>query len=250
MSDKVLGVIGQKYEDRKTGKSGVLESRDEKYKTLMLRGDDGVSFNICNSTFRSNWRKVKEDVEDVAETEPAETEPVEQEVVNSEVEQKETTEPAEETESVKNTETEDKPKKKRKAKFKKQESLPSKSYEGITDEDAIATLIESVMKVRKIEVFNEADCLSLAVDDVIIANIRNNDNGTYNIAMLPDLFTLVDWRGKLHTSSIEYKTGSDNYLGVIVDTKQSCIPEILDIIEETVKDINVYGYTTEESEEE
>lgn len=242
MSDKVLGVIGQKYEDRKTGKSGVLESRDEKYKTLMLRGDDGVSFSICNSTFRSNWRKVKEDV--------VETEPVEQEVVNSEVEQKETTEPTEETESVKNTETKDKPKKKRKAKSEKQESLPSKSYEGITDEDAIATLIESVMKVRKIEVFNEADCLSLAVDDVIIANIRNNDNGTYNIAMLPDLLTLVDWRGKLNTLSIEYKTGADNYLGVIVDTKQSCIPEILDIIEETVKDINVYGYTTEESEEE
>lgn len=247
MSDKVLGVIGQKYEDRKTGKSGVLESRDEKYKTLMLRGDDGVSFSICNSTFRSNWRKVKEDV---VETEPVETEPVEQEVVNSEVEQKETTEPTEETESVKNTETKDKQKKKRKAKSEKQESLPSKSYEGITDEDAIATLIESVMKVRKIEVFNEADCLSLAADDVIIANIRNNNNGTYNIAMLPDLFTLVDWRGKLNTLSIEYKTGADNYLGVIVDTKQSCIPEILDIIEETVKDINVYGYTTEESEEE
>lgn len=52
-----VGIIGQMYEDRKTGKKGVLESRETKYKTLMMRGDDGKSFNITYSTFKSNWRK-------------------------------------------------------------------------------------------------------------------------------------------------------------------------------------------------
>lgn len=61
MSEKsvvsVPGIIGQMYEDRKTKKRGVLESREEKYKTLMLRADDGKSFNITYATFKSNWRK-------------------------------------------------------------------------------------------------------------------------------------------------------------------------------------------------
>lgn len=51
------GIIGQMYEDRKSKKRGVLESRETKYKTLMFRAEDGSSFNITYSTFRSNWRK-------------------------------------------------------------------------------------------------------------------------------------------------------------------------------------------------
>lgn len=57
---KEIGVIGQKYEDRKTGKSGVLVSRDLKCKTLMLEADDGKTFLIANATFRSGWRKSKD----------------------------------------------------------------------------------------------------------------------------------------------------------------------------------------------
>lgn len=52
-----IGVIGQIYEDRKSKKRGVLESRNEKYKTLMMRDEKGGSFTIVYSTFRSNWRK-------------------------------------------------------------------------------------------------------------------------------------------------------------------------------------------------
>ena len=54
---QVVGIIGQMYEDRKSKRVGVLESREEKYKTLMLRDKEGKSFNITYSTFRSNWRK-------------------------------------------------------------------------------------------------------------------------------------------------------------------------------------------------
>lgn len=248
MSDKTVGIIGQKYEDRKTGKCGVLESRDEKYKTLMFRGDDGLTFSISNSSFRSNWRKVKEEV---VETAPVETESVEEEVVESVVE--ETTESAEEIEpeveaEAEPEETEVKPKKKRKAKSEKKEPTPSKSYEGVTDEEALANFVEDIMSSRKVNITNEADVLEVSVDDVLVIRIGKNDNGIYNLAMLPDVFTLSDWRGKLNTLSIQYKTGADYYLGVIVDTKESCIPEILDIITETVRDINVYGYTVEEDD--
>lgn len=248
MSDKTVGIIGQKYEDRKTGKCGVLESRDEKYKTLMFRGDDGLTFSISNSSFRSNWRKVKEEV---VEAEPIETESVEEEVVDSVVE--ETTESAEEIEpeveaEVEPEETEVKPKKKRKAKSEKKEPTPPKSYEGVTDEEAIANFVEDIMHTRDVKVAKEAGVLEIFADEVLVIRIKDNGDETFNLAMLPDVFTLSDWRGKLDTLSIQYKTGADYYLGVIVDTKESCIPEILDIITETMRDINVYGYTVEEDD--
>lgn len=54
---KEVGIIGQKYEDRTSGKTGVLESRDEKCKTLMMIDDDGKGFNVSYSSFKSRWRK-------------------------------------------------------------------------------------------------------------------------------------------------------------------------------------------------
>lgn len=52
-----VGIIGQTYEERKSGKLGVLEGRKEKFKTLLMRDVNGQSFDINYSTFRSNWRK-------------------------------------------------------------------------------------------------------------------------------------------------------------------------------------------------
>ena len=57
-------IIGQKYEDRTTGKIGTVESRDEKYKTLSMVAEDGSTFSITEASFRSKWRKCKGDDED------------------------------------------------------------------------------------------------------------------------------------------------------------------------------------------
>lgn len=60
---ETVGIIGTTYENRKTKKRGVLESREEKFKTLMMRDNEGKSFNITYSNFKSNWRKYQgEDV--------------------------------------------------------------------------------------------------------------------------------------------------------------------------------------------
>ena len=53
-----LGVIGQMYEDRRTKKKGKLVERDDKYKTLLMESEDGKSFNVSFSGFKSNWRSV------------------------------------------------------------------------------------------------------------------------------------------------------------------------------------------------
>ena len=221
MSDKAVGIIGQKYEDRKTGKCGVLVSRDEKYMTLDFEGDDGKHFKISNSSFRSNWRKVKDEV--------AETEPVSNK----------------ETESVTPEVSAEEPLKKVEPVTKKTKS----NFDEVSIEDAIANLVKIVESERKVEVFNEADCLSIFADDVLVIRIRTNGDDTFNLAMLPDIFTLTDWRGLVNTKSIQYKTGAEHYLGVELDTKETSIPELLDILAENVKDINVYGYSTEEDTE-
>ena len=68
MSDlKELGVIGQAYEERTTGKVGILDSRDDKCKTLMMLDTHGKGFSVSYSSFRSKWRKVQ-DVGEVVDT--------------------------------------------------------------------------------------------------------------------------------------------------------------------------------------
>ena len=64
MAEKLAnpGVIGETYQDRKhPDRLGVLESRNEKFKTLMFRDKEGNTFNIQYSTFRSQWRKYQGD---------------------------------------------------------------------------------------------------------------------------------------------------------------------------------------------
>ena len=77
-----VGTIGQRYENRKNKKTGILEERDEKHKQLIFKSDDGSSFIVMYSTFRSDWRKVKDGESEVKidtkkpETKNPETKPV------------------------------------------------------------------------------------------------------------------------------------------------------------------------------
>ena len=53
-----IGIIGQKYEDRKSKKAGVLVERDEANKKLSFLGENEESFQVSFAAFKSNWRKV------------------------------------------------------------------------------------------------------------------------------------------------------------------------------------------------
>lgn len=78
MSD-TIGVIGQKYEDRKSKKVGTLLERDSENKKLYLIDDENQTFSISFAAFKSNWRKVvaveAEPVEEVADEPNVEAEP-------------------------------------------------------------------------------------------------------------------------------------------------------------------------------
>ena len=57
MSD-TIGVIGQKYEDRKSKKVGTLVSRDAENKKLGFLDENAEPFFVSFAAFKSNWRKV------------------------------------------------------------------------------------------------------------------------------------------------------------------------------------------------
>lgn len=74
MGDTV-GIIGQKYEDRKSKKTGVLLDRDEANKKLILGNEGDDNFAISYAAFKSNWRKVVANEPVVNEAESAVDEP-------------------------------------------------------------------------------------------------------------------------------------------------------------------------------
>ena len=86
---KAVGQTGQRYYNRKTNKTAVLESCDDKYKTVMMVDDDGKSFSISYSTFRNTWRIVDESekAEEVVKEVEKEISAKVSEVVNEVVEQ-------------------------------------------------------------------------------------------------------------------------------------------------------------------
>lgn len=69
------GIIGQCYEDRRNGESGVLVSRDTKCKTMNYQRADGTEFVRSYSHFRSYMRKKAEaSAEEIKEEAYAEAE--------------------------------------------------------------------------------------------------------------------------------------------------------------------------------
>ena len=59
-NETLPGIIGQCYEDRRNGESGVLVSRDTKCKTMNYQRADGTEFVRSYSHFRSYMRKKAE----------------------------------------------------------------------------------------------------------------------------------------------------------------------------------------------
>ncbi len=76
MSD-TIGVIGQKYEDRKSKKTGTLVDRDAENKKLGFIDENAEPFYVSFAAFKSNWRKVivAEPVNEATEEPEVEAEP-------------------------------------------------------------------------------------------------------------------------------------------------------------------------------
>lgn len=216
MSEKILGVIGQKYEDRRTGNTGVLESRDDKYKTLLFKADDGSTFSISNSSFRSNWRKVR------AEEVNTETEDV-----------KSTTTSETATETIENGE----------AYCEECDATPEDGF----SESAIESFVKYIEADRKIKVDTTDNILDVYIDDIHVIRINKLSNFIYKLIMLPDVYSFSDIQDFADKSiKTKFAVKFNDSLYVSLTTNQTSLNAILNAIKDIAKEINVYGYIKED----
>ena len=226
MSEKVVaGVIGQRYSDRRSGKTGVLIDRNEKFKTLLFEADDGSTFNICYSTFRSQWRK------DV----------MEQSVIMSGItgedvnvdDGREVSEPcACSMDIVDDTETD-------------------MSNLSMSDKDVLKEFIDRVSVFRNItcDTTYEGDTIiaaTLSVDNFNVFSITLLDKYVYQMRMICDIDLYTDW-GTVLIDQFSINSSAPDNLIIRLRAVNTSLAEILVTIEQSIREVNLYGYILEDN---
>ncbi len=204
MSD-TIGVIGQKYEDRKSKKTGTLLDRDADNKKLSFLDENGDPFQVSYAAFKSNWRKV------ITE---APTEPVEE------------VEP--ETESSYANVVEAEP--------------STKPEVTVFDEDAkIKDFVKAITEARVASVDIIGDDTTIMADDITICTLHKVYGG-YKMFMLPDIFIFAEWPNVFTASDVHFNIKHGRYSGVAIDCVKASLGDILQFIKTAAVEINLYGY--------
>lgn len=214
MSD-TIGVIGQKYEDRKSKKSGVLLNRDTENKKLSFLDENAEPFTVSFAAFKSNWRKVipaepvneveepevESSFESAIETEPAETETTE-------------TEPVEE---------------------------PEVKLVGVTEDEKIKDFVKTLTEARVASVDIIADEVTIMIDNITVCSMNKVAEG-YSMTMLPDIFIFSDWHSSFKAGDIHFNVKKGAHTFVSIDCVRATLGDILQFIKTAAVEINLYGY--------
>ena len=201
MSD-TIGVIGQKYEDRKSKKVGTLLDRDVENKKLSFLGENGEPFQVSFAAFKSNWRKVvtEEPVNEVAdEPTDAVAEP------NGAVEE------------------------------------PVAKADFANEDDKIKDFVKALTDVRVASVDVTPTTCSVMADDVIICTLDKVADG-YKMFMLPDIFIFTEWGNTFKAGDVHFNIKHGRHAGVVVDCVRASLGDILQLIKTAAVEINLYGY--------
>lgn len=216
MSDvkKEVGVIGQKYEDRNTGKTGVLDSRDEKCKTLMMIGEDGKGFSISYSSFRSRWRKC---VDAITEK------PVKEESAKVET---------------------------KKVEKKKAEKKEVVKVESVVDDRPVEEVMKefnAIDKNTKI-VASEEGVYSFAVEcenqSFIVMKAKSHKDGSFAVECFPDVYTDSD---VLQENTEDFKCSrTKSGLDLKLKVGKMSFGTLVNAVKDAIIGINLYGYIVTE----
>jgi len=213
MSD-TIGIIGQKYEDRKSKKVGFLLGRDVENKKLSFLDENTEPFQVSFAAFKSNWRKV---VDEKPADEFAEPEDVEPESSYTDF-----------AEAEPNTEP-------------KVEVKPITKSEFATEDDQIKDFVKALTGARVASVDVTPTSCSVMADDITICTMEKVENG-YKVFMLPDIFIFTDWGNTFNTGDVHFNIKHGRYAGVCVDCVKASIGDILQAIKTAAVEINLYGY--------
>lgn len=204
-----IGVLGQKYSDRKSNKVGTLLDRDVENKKLSLLGEDGEPFQVSYAAFKSNWRKV------ITET------PTEEEFAEFDVE------PESSYSNVSVSEPGTKPE--------------VKVTKVTTEDDKIKDFVKALTDARVASVDVTPTTCSVMADDVIICTLDKVANG-YKMFMLPDIFIFTEWGNTFKAGDVHFNIKQGRHAGVVVDCVVASLGDILQLIKTAAVEINLYGY--------
>ena len=205
MSD-TIGIIGQKYEDRKSKKVGLLVKRDEENKKLGFLDENTEPFYVSYAAFKSNWRKVV----DEKPAEPVVEEPDVEAQIETEVE-------AEPEQMAIDTAVLD--------------------NEDVKIKDFVKALTEA--RVASVDIIG--DTCSFMADDVTICTMDKVDGG-YKMFMLPDIFIFAEWGNTFKAGDVHFNIKHGRHSGVSVDCVRASLGDILQAIKTAAVEINLYGY--------
>ena len=211
MSD-TIGVIGQKYVDRKSNKVGTLLDRDAENKKLSFLDGNGEPFQVSYAAFKSNWRKVITEV-------PVEVEPADEYAEPEDVE----------PEASYSNVTESGP--------------ATKPEVTLFDEDAkIKDFVKALTEARVASVDIIGDETTVMADDVTICTLHKVADG-YKMFMLPDIFIFAEWwPNAFSASDVHFNIKHGKYAGVLIDCVKASLGDILQFIKTAAVEINLYGY--------
>lgn len=219
MSD-TIGVIGQKYEDRKSKKVGVLLGRDAENKKLSFLDDNAEPFHISYAAFKSNWRKV-------VSTEPVGTiEPIEP--ISDDAE------PESSYENVVEAEPGTEP---------KVEPVQTELRPAVldTEDKKIKNFVDTLTSCRVASVDIIGDTCSVMADDVTICTLDKVADG-YKMFMLPDIFIFAEWGNTFKAGDVHFNIKQGRHTGVSIDCVRASLGDILQAIKTAAVEINLYGY--------
>ena len=207
MSD-TIGVIGQKYEDRKSKKTGTLLDRDAENKKLSFLDENGDPFQVSYAAFKSNWRKVitEAPAEPIGETEEPE--------VESSYENVEEAEP---------------------------DTKPEVKPVITNDDEKIKDFVKAITEARVASVDIIGDDTTIMADDITICTIHKVDGG-YKMFMLPDIFIFAEWPNVFTANDVHFNIKHGKYAGVAIDCVKASLGDILQFIKTAAVEINLYGY--------
>jgi hypothetical protein len=212
--NETIGVIGQKYEDRKSKKVGTLLDRDVENKKLSFLDENAEPFQVSYAAFKSNWRKV------IAET-PVET-VAEAETQNEVVE--------ETVDSSYESMTEVDP-----------DTKPEVEITPWTEDDKIKDFVKALTNTRVGCVDVTPTTCTVMVDDVTVCAMEKVADG-YKMSMLPDIFIFAEWGDVFKAGDVHFNIKHGRHRGVCVDCVKASIGDILQFIKTAAVEINLYGY--------
>lgn len=199
-----IGVLGQKYVDRKSNRVGTLLDRDAENKKLSFLGEDGEPFQISYAAFKSNWRKVV---------------PVEPVEVPADAP---TSEPATADEPTPTNE-------------------PNRQPEPVDEDDKVKDFVKALTEARVASVDIIGDTTTVMADDIIICTLDKVADG-YKMFMLPDIFIFTEWHDTFKAGDVHFNIKHGRHSGVAIDCVKASLGDILQFIKTAAVEINLYGY--------